>query len=67
MYKTTIHGNYSVTYWSVYRQVWTRRFCQAIPDDELATLPTAERAAIEALCDGIRPAVARAIMRNHGR
>ena len=47
MTKTTpkLHRDGTVTYWSVYRQVWVRR-ASAIPADELAAMDYMERSRV---------------------
>ena len=39
---TTCHRDGSVTYWSVYQQVWVERARQ-VPADELAAMSSSER------------------------
>lgn len=38
----TLHGDGTVTYWSVYNQVWVNR-ASDIPDDELTAMDSKER------------------------
>jgi len=40
--KNQHHNDGTVTYWSVYRQVWVNR-ATTIPDRELAAMPSSER------------------------
>lgn len=42
-YQSTYHRDGTVTYWSVYHQVWVRR-AHAIPDREYAAMNAKERA-----------------------
>ena len=46
MYETTFHNDGTVTYWSVYAQVWVRGVYH-VPDSELATWNAEERARYE--------------------
>lgn len=46
MYRTTFHDDGSVTYWSVYAQVWARNVYY-VSDSELATWSAEERAHFE--------------------
>ena len=39
---TTVHDDGTVTYWSVYEQVWHHR-AEVVPDRELAAMSAAER------------------------
>ncbi len=41
-YQPKCHRDGSVTYWSVYHQVWTERV-RYVPDRELAAMPSADR------------------------
>jgi len=41
-YHTTVHRDGTVTYWSVYEQVWHHR-AVVIPDQELAAMTDSER------------------------
>ena len=43
---TTPHRDGTVTYWSVYRQAWTRIDADRMSDETLATLTAAERARV---------------------
>lgn len=40
--KTTYHRDGTITYWSVYSQMWIKR-ASVIPDRELAAMPSGER------------------------
>lgn len=40
--KATCHKDGTVTYWSVYQQVWVKR-ASSIPDNELAAMNNKER------------------------
>jgi hypothetical protein len=43
--KPTMHRDATVTYWSVYGQVWVRR-ASSVPDRELAAMGDDERARV---------------------
>jgi hypothetical protein len=40
-----LHKDGTVTYWSVYSQVWERRV-SSVPDEEYAAMPEMERTAV---------------------
>lgn len=44
--KTTYHRDGTVTYWSIYDQVWVSR-ASNVPDQELAAMSSAERERVQ--------------------
>ena len=44
--KTTYHRDGTITYWSVYSQVWVRR-ADNVPDRELAAMDRVERTRVQ--------------------
>ena len=45
-YRTTIHRDGTVTYWSVYQQQWQRASAAALSDATLASLGARDRARV---------------------
>lgn len=43
--RVRVHRNNTVTYWSVYRQVWVHR-ASYVPSHEIAAMPINRRAAV---------------------
>lgn len=48
-YGTTLHKDGTVSYWNVFTQQWERTHAGNIPDDVIASLPTADRPRIAKL------------------
>lgn len=53
MLKPTFHRDLTVTYWSVYRQVWVREPADRICDAELAAMSESERKRIDRMVEKI--------------
>ena len=49
--KSTLHKDSTVTYWSIYEQVWCERV-QWIPDNELAAMSEPERTKVRKHLEG---------------
>ena len=52
--RVIFHRDNTVTYWSVYRQCWTREAVERIPPAEVAAMPAAARARVIARQDAAK-------------